>query len=44
MDSKDNLELSFVSSDIFTGLDEYSGNTFGMWIIERKQFKAGGYV
>lgn len=44
MDSKENLEVSIVPSDILTNLEEYSGNTCGMWIIEKKNFKVGGYV
>lgn len=37
IDSKENLEVSIVPSDISTN-QEYSGNTCGMWIIERKNF------
>ncbi|EAR98945.2 MIR domain protein (macronuclear) [Tetrahymena thermophila SB210] len=44
MDSKENLQVSIVPSDISTNLEEYSGNTYGMWIIEKKNFKVGGYV
>jgi hypothetical protein len=44
MDSKDNLEVNIVPADISNSLEEYSGNTCGMWIIERNKFKVGGYV
>lgn len=44
MDSKDNLDVSIVPSEIFSNIEVYSGNTCGMWIVERKNFKVGGYV
>lgn len=44
MDSKDNLEVNIVPADISNNLEEYSGNTCGMWIIERNKFKVGGYI
>lgn len=42
--NKDNLEITMgisKSSDIFK---DYSGDTFGMWVIEHKQFSQGGYI
>jgi hypothetical protein len=38
------LEVTIVNSDISNTFDEYAGNTCGMWIVEKKDFKSGGYV
>lgn len=36
--------MSIVPSEFSSNIEEYSGNTCGMWIIERKNFKVGGYI
>lgn len=42
--SKDQLEISILNSKTAESFEEYSGNTFGMWIIENEDFREGGYV
>ncbi|EGR27735.1 MIR domain protein [Ichthyophthirius multifiliis] len=42
--SKENLELKVLSTNRGQSYEQYSGNTFGMWLIESEQVNAGGYI
>lgn len=39
-----NLEICMGNSNPSDSFKEYSGDTFGMWIIENMQFQKGGFV
>lgn len=39
-----NLDISMGSSNPSDSFKEYTGDTFGMWIIENKEFQKGGFV
>ncbi|KAL4462524.1 hypothetical protein ABPG74_000354 [Tetrahymena malaccensis] len=42
--SQQNLEIFVAQNKESQSFEDYSGNTFGLWIIENVDFKKGGYV
>lgn len=44
MQKKENLEIRMGLNTTSDSFKDYSGDTFGMWVIENKDFTNGGLV